>query len=337
VTAGAHDGLPFALTLYNSALTKRWTWAGMTTWGWARGVLEARHAAGGPVPPPAALGEPKPTDEAKVRCPCWSAASWRPDADRPECDRGRRKADGVAHVFALTLDYDNGVGPAEALDRWAGYERLVYTSWSHRPDRPKCRIVLPLAEPVPGPVWSGVYRAISADEGKAADATTLDPSRIWFGHAEGHGGPHYARWRPGRLLSLLDLALDVDAKAQARAAVEAEDRARRAAQASAARAAAERHADRGEDAAGRLRRKLFAVDPDLRARVGAHAGGRIVAGPDGGQTVRKALCPACGRPGVWFGVTKGRARCDHVNTCGYGAGEGVRVIEYADAVGFLGV
>lgn len=336
MTDGAHDDLPFALTLYDGALGARWAWAGVTTWGWARGVLAARHASGGPVPAALPDGR-KAQDTAKVRCPCWSAVSWRPDADRPEDDRGRRKADGVAHVFALTLDYDDGVGPVEALDRWAGYERLVYTSWSHRPDRPKCRIVLPLAEPVPGAVWSGVYRAILADEGGAADAKTLDPSRIWFGHAEGHGGPHYARWRPGRLLSLLDLALDVDAKAQARAEAEAEDRARRAVAASAARAAAERHADRGEDAAGRLRRKLFAVDPDLRARVGAHAGGRIVTGPDGGQTVRKALCPACGRPGVWFGVTKGRARCDHVNTCGYGAGEGVRVIEYADAVGFLGV
>ncbi len=321
-----HDALPFGLTLYDGALTSRWAWAGVTTWGWAADVLTRQHPAGGPAPEPRPDGK-KPEDPAKLACPCWSAVTW---AD----GWAQRKAAGVAHVWALTLDYDHGVGPLEALDRWHGFERLVYTSWSHRADKPKCRIVLPLAEPVPGPVWSGVYRAILKDEGGAADPKTLDPSRIWFGFAVGHGGPHYARRRAGALLSLLDLAIRVEDEQIAEAARLEEDRARRAAAAAEARHRAAAARDRGEDAAGRLRSRLFAVDPDLRQRVGEAAGGRVVVGPDGSRAIRKARCPACGRQSVWFGIERGRARCDHVNTCGYGADGGVKVIEYADGIGF---
>lgn len=324
--AHEHDGAPFGMTLYDGALTNRWSWAGVTTWGWAAQVLTTQHGAAGPVPEPRPDGK-KAEDRAKLSCPCWSAVTW---AD----GWTSRKAAGVAHVWALALDYDNGVGPVEALDRWHGYERLVYTSWSHQQDRPKCRIVLPLAEPVPGAVWSGVYRKIVADEGGQIDRQVIDPSRIWFGFAVGHGGPHYARRRAGALLSLIDLAIRVEDEQVAEAARLEADRARRAEIAAQARRQAQAMRGRGEDAAGRVRARLFATDPDLRQRVGEAGGGRVIVGPDGGRAVRKARCPACGRQSVWFGVERGRARCDHVNTCGYGADGGVKVIEYADGIGF---
>ena len=78
-----------------------------------------------------------------------------------------------------------------------------------------------------------------------------------------------------------------------------------------------------------------AIDADLRLDVGLSAGGKVIDGPDG-RMVRRARCPACARPSVWYGVEKGRARCDHVQSCGYGQPDGVRLIEYADAVGFYG-
>lgn len=321
-----HDALPFGLTLYDGALTPRWAWSGVTTWGWAAQVLTTQHSAGGPVPEPRADGK-KAEDRNKIGCPCWSAVTW---AD----GWSTRKAAGVAKVWALALDYDDGVGPVEAMDRWHGFERLVYTSWSHSPDKPKCRIVLPLAEAVPGPVWSGVYRKIIADEGGQIDRQVIDPSRIWFGFAVGHGGPHYARRRSGALLSLLDLALRVEDEQLAAAAKAEADREQRARVAADARRQAAALGARGERSAGRLRARLFATDPDLRQRVGEAAGGRVVVGPDGGRAIRKARCPACGRSSVWFGVERGRARCDHVNSCGWGAGDGVKVIEYADAISF---
>lgn len=321
-----HDGLPFGLTLYDGALTPRWAWAGITTWGWAARILTTQHSAGGPAPEPRSDGK-KPEDRAKVGCPCWSAATWFDGWTS-------RKAAGVAHVWALTLDYDEGVGPVKALDRWHGYERLVYTSWSHRPDKPKCRIVLPLAEPVPGSVWSGVYRKILQDEGGQADRQVIDPSRIWFGYAIGHGGPHYARRRSGALMSLLDLALRVEDEQIAAATKAEQDRARIAQIAAKARQQAESMRGRGENAAGRVRARLYATDPDLRTRVGLAAGGKVVAGSDGSRAIRKAKCPACGRQSVWFGIEKGRARCDHVNSCGFGLDGGVKIIEYADGIGF---
>ena len=130
------------------------------------------------------------------------------------------------------------------------------------------------------------------------------------------------------------MALRVEDEQVAAAAKAEADRARRAQIAAHARRQAEAMRGRGEDAAGRVRARLFATDPGLRQRVGEAAGGRVVVGPDGGRAVRKARCPACGRQSVWFGIDKGRARCDHVNTCGYGADGGVKVIEYADGIGF---
>lgn len=323
---GPHDALPFGLTLYDRALSPAWAWSGVTTWGWAADLLTRQSAAAGQVPAPREDGK-KAEDPHKLACPCWSAVTWA-DGWRS------RKAAGVAKVWALALDYDNGVEPLDALERWHGYERLVYTSWSHAPGKPKCRIVMPLAEPVPGAVWSGVYRRIVADEGGQIDRQVIDPSRIWFGYAVGHGGPHYARRRHGALLSLLDVALRVDEE-QAAAAAQAEiDRAERLRVAAEARRRAEAARGRGEEAAGRTRARLYAVDPDLRERVGLAGGGKVVVGPDGSKAIRKARCPACGRPGVWFGVERGRARCDHVHSCGWGAGDGCRVIEYADAIGY---
>ena len=319
-----HDGALMRLTLYTGALSASWAWAGATTWGKMADLLLSQHEAAGAVPAPRADGK-KPADRAKLGCPCWSAVGWGEGVTR-------RKAADVAFVYALALDYDDGVGPIEAMDRWAGYERLVYTSWSHSVARPKCRVVMPLAEPVPGAIWSGVYREIIAAEGGQIDRQVIDPSRIWFGFAVGHGGPHYARRRGGALLSLVDLALAVDERQRAEAAREQADRAERMAAAGRARAQAEALSDRGEDAAGRLRRRLFAIDEDLRQSVGEAAGGRVVDGS--ARMIRKARCPACGAQSVWWGVAKGRARCDHVQSCGYGAPDGVRLIEYADAIGF---
>jgi hypothetical protein len=325
--SGDHDGMLMRLTLYTGALSAVWAWSGPITWGKAADLLLSQHDLSGPVPEPRADGR-KPEDAAKLRCPCWSAVGWGEGATR-------RKAADVALVYALALDYDDGIGPIEALDRWAGYERLVYTSWSHSVAKPKCRIVMPLAEPIPGAIWSGVYREIIAAEGGQIDRQVIDPSRIWFGFAVGHGGPHYARRRGGALLSLVDLALAVDERQQAEAAQAEIDRAERASAARRARAEAERLSASGEDAAGRLRRRLFAVDVDLRLDVGLSTGGKVIDGPEG-RMVRRARCPACARPSVWYGVEKGRARCDHIQSCGYGQPDGVRLIEYADAVGFYG-
>ena len=323
--SGPNDGAHLRLTLYAGALSSAWSWTGSISWGHMAGLLMSQHEAAGAVPAPRTDGK-KPEDRAKLACPCWSAVGWAEGVKR-------RKADDVAHVYALALDYDDGVGPIEAMDRWAGYERLVYTSWSHSVAKPKCRIVMPLAEPIPGAIWSGVYREIIKAEGGQIDRQVIDPSRIWFGFAVGHGGPHYARRRAGALLSLVDLALAVDERQQAEAARAEVERAERQAAAGRARAQAEALRDRGDDAAGRLRRRLYAIDEDLRQRVGEAAGGRVV-DVGGARRDRRGRCPAGGAQSVWWGVAKGRARCDHVRSCGYGDGEGVRLIEYADAVGF---
>lgn len=121
----------------------------------------------------------------KVDAPAWSPVSMRPGATR--------SAAGVASVSMLVLDCDAG----ESLDVLEAlgdeYVRLAHTSWSHRPDHPKARLVFPFQRPCPAKHWERVWGAAArwaAAHGVRVDAATKDPSRLYFGPALPDDGPH---------------------------------------------------------------------------------------------------------------------------------------------------
>ncbi|MDQ3031647.1 MAG: hypothetical protein M3Y87_04460 [Myxococcota bacterium] len=69
-----------------------------------------------------------------------------------------RGSEGVTHVSCLVLDYDRGVRISDALALWQDWFHCVHTTWSHTPEHPKFRVILPLAAPVPASQWETLWR-----------------------------------------------------------------------------------------------------------------------------------------------------------------------------------
>ena len=55
------------------------------------------------------------------------------------------------------LDYDKGLPFDEAQPVWRHWFHVAHSTWSHRPDKPKFRIILPLAGPVAADQWRTVW------------------------------------------------------------------------------------------------------------------------------------------------------------------------------------
>lgn len=79
----------------------------------------------------------------------WSPTLYKPNA--------RRGGDDVVHLSCLVLDYDKGLGFEEAQAPWLDYFHLAHSTWSHTHEKPKFRMVLPLAGPVRPRDWRTVW------------------------------------------------------------------------------------------------------------------------------------------------------------------------------------
>src|SRR5579883_806769 len=120
----------------------------------------------------------------------------------------RRAAKNVEAVSCIVLDDDSsGLSTEQVAAVYAGVAGVVHTSFSHRPEHPKHRIVLRLSRDVSADeharVWTWV-RDRAAARGHALDEATKDPSRLWYVPAHREGGSY--AWAP-----LEGDELDVDA------------------------------------------------------------------------------------------------------------------------------
>lgn len=157
-----------------------------------RGARDAALAAQGEVDWTrlvANLTDPVEWGGDKLDLPGWIPARFLPGETR-------RKAAAVESVSALVLDLDAGdVGPeGEAASLAAGscgFSALFHTSWSHTPEKPKGRLVLPLDAPCPVGRWKEVWTAAAAwakHEGLTVDPAAKDPCRLYFLPAVRPGG-----------------------------------------------------------------------------------------------------------------------------------------------------
>lgn len=124
----------------------------------------------------AAFKNAKPPKSAgKQDQPGWCPAVFSGDS--------RRKAN-VQQVFALVLDYDSGrTKPDQALSIWDGSLACTYTSWSHAPEKPRFRLIVPLSRAVTADEYACVWAAAAAKlavAGQEIDTACKDPSRLWY-------------------------------------------------------------------------------------------------------------------------------------------------------------
>lgn len=101
---------------------------------------------------------------------------WSPTLYRPGSRRG---SESVVHLSCLVLDYDDNTPIDQASSRWLEWFHVLHTTWSHRPDAPRFRIVLPLARPVLAEDWPQVWTWAEAQSERTIDPSCKGAARVW--------------------------------------------------------------------------------------------------------------------------------------------------------------
>ena len=118
----------------------------------------------------------------KRQARCWSPTRY---AD----GMTSRSNAGVSSVTCLVFDLDRMPPDPKRLEGvcWIGH-----TTWSHTPETPKWRVVIPLAKPVPAKCWAEVWQRARAALCPEADPSCKDPSRQYYlpSHPAGTPGEH---------------------------------------------------------------------------------------------------------------------------------------------------
>lgn len=110
--------------------------------------------------------------------PCWSPVSYLPGRTRGNA--------GVESVSCLVVDIDDGTPAADLWDGWRTPDGrplawCLHSSYSSTPERPKYRVVFPLAAPLPAADWPAVHRKMTlALAGDHADPACKDAARLYF-------------------------------------------------------------------------------------------------------------------------------------------------------------
>ena len=137
------------------------------------------------------LTDPRIHAGEKERLPGWVPAIMKgPDLTMRRC------SENVEALSCIVLDLDKGEPLDRCIDLAAGLQAIAHTSWSHRPDYPKARLVLPLAEPAPAAKWPTVWGAAArwaASRSLTVDPQCKDPSRLYFLPAVPTGIPERRR------------------------------------------------------------------------------------------------------------------------------------------------
>lgn len=216
-------------------------------------------------------------DGDKKSLPAWVPASF----SGPRC-----KAN-VVDVSCFVLDVDDGTTLKEGEDLWPGFAKIVYTTWSYTAEKPKFRVVFPLAEPVPGDRWALAWAVMSLrarDVGINLDPKCCNQDRIYYLPALNPEQVHRsASVFQGELLDSGWRNIKVKKK----------------------RPRVYLKPDVGLDY----------LDPVDRLRVAQEAGFVIDE-----NRAHHGICPACLDRSAWFFIEPDEmhiARCNHLHTCGW--------------------
>lgn len=123
-----------------------------------------------------------------------------------------RRAEKCIGADMLPLDIDGGatVRDAVAALRFSSYAAVVVSSWSHHPEKPKFRIIAPLAKPFrvadyasvkeAGDSWKRLCLAFAAELGLTADPNAMLLSQFFYDPRHSPGTEPVVRFVEGRAL-----------------------------------------------------------------------------------------------------------------------------------------
>lgn len=121
-----------------------------------------------------------------------------------------RGSEGVTHVSCLVLDYDAGVRIADATSVWTDYFHLFHTTWSHTPEHPKFRLILPLTVPCPADQFDKLWEWAHARTGGDIDRQLSGVAATYaLPVLPGVEAPRDAGSQAGPLLDPRELGIDV--------------------------------------------------------------------------------------------------------------------------------
>ena len=128
----------------------------------------------------------------------------------------RRGNDGVEAITMAVFDVDGGVTPEAVKSLLGGFAYVLHSTWSHTPDKPSYRVIVPFTTPVPKQDWPQIWPRLNLFLGGINDPATKDPARIYYlpSHPEGRDDFFVAAGE-GKPLNVADLPeLPPAAKAQ---------------------------------------------------------------------------------------------------------------------------
>jgi len=231
-----------------------------------------------------------------------------------EFKQGRRARANAAFIYFLVFDMDDGVAPFDSWRLFTDFHVLAHTSYSHKPQHHKYRIILPLQNPIPARDWSRASQAAQdlwdtiVGRGTPDQAALHDRARAYFRYgipsppsddmlASDPLNPlqyHQTAWSMG---TPLDLTYDH--------ITEPEPRPRQPVKARA-------HSN------GKAAMSEVMLDPSFRLAVAHKVGATIQ-----DNHARYIKCPGCGRDSVHFSIDitiEGSFKwptCNHLNRCSW--------------------
>lgn len=116
-------------------------------------------------------------------------------------------AKNVTHVTMIGLDFDDGVTFPQVTEwfRRCRFAWLAHTTFSHRPEHHKLRVLIPFAEPCPVVLWRSLWNWFAGQVKGYADAQCKDVTRRYFVPCTRE--PEQYAWATGALENIFDWRL----------------------------------------------------------------------------------------------------------------------------------
>lgn len=118
---------------------------------------------------------------------------------------GHRHSDHFVARDAITFDFDHVTIDTwgDVLNAWSDTAFAIYTTYSHRADQPRFRVVMPLSRPAGYDEFQAVARKVAADVGIELIAReSFVPAQMMFAPARPLGGHFAAQVNDGAWLDV---------------------------------------------------------------------------------------------------------------------------------------